>query len=73
MATDYAYQNVSVDPDYFGRVKPDVESSAMTDKSIEGHIWYDVDAGVAAHLLLRFTNELSAGDKIILDGIVAAL
>jgi len=62
--------------DYTKAVEPDIEQlwadidgSAMTDKAQEGATWEEE----AELLHCRFTNDLDAADKTILDGIVAAL
>jgi len=46
----------------------DVASSEMTDKTIEWCRWDEL----TSLLKVVFTNELIAGDKTILDGIVVA-
>ena len=47
-------------------IHKEVEASAMTDKTIESCRWDEA----TLKLFVSFTNELSADDKIILDGIV---
>ena len=62
--------------DYSKTVQPDldtlwadIEGSAMTNKSQQGATWEE-----ALELLhVYFETDLDAGDKTILDGIVAAL
>jgi len=60
-----------------GQVSPDltalkeaVLASAMTDKGIDFCRWDEEPDG---DLEVVFTNELGAGDKLILDGIVAGV
>jgi len=65
MSTVYHYEN-KPNSLVLTYIHDEVTASAMTDKSIEYCRW-DEDG---AHLCVTFTNELSAGDKTILDGIV---
>jgi len=56
-------------PDYFeSGIQPDVLASEMTNKTIEWCRW-DEDTEL---LEISFTDALDAGDKTILDGIVAS-
>ena len=64
---NYLYENVVTEPDLNG-IHTDVAASAMVDKNIGGCRW-DEDSEI---LLVVWQNELSADDKNILDGIVAA-
>jgi hypothetical protein len=64
---DYLYENIATEPDLTG-IHTDVEASAMTDKNIEGCRWDEEPET----LLVVWQDELSAGDKTILDGIVAS-
>jgi hypothetical protein len=63
---DYEYTNIADWPNLDG-ITSDVAASAMTDKSLEYCRW-DEDDEI---LQVIFTNDLSAGDKSILDTIVA--
>jgi len=74
---DYEYENKTEPPNLatcdeegilVSGIHYDVENSDMTDKSIEYCTWWERDA----KLLVVFTNELSAGDKTLLDQIVEA-
>ena len=76
MTTEYVYESITEEPNLgtwesgilTGGIHYDVENSAMTDKTIEGCCWSETNA----RLTIVFTNELSAGYKTILDGIVGA-
>ena len=65
---EYDYPGTMIWPD-LDALEPAVVASAMTDKALEGATW-DEDTDL---LRVYFTNELSGGDKTLLDGIVAAL
>jgi len=73
----YEYENIVDEPNLatcdeegtlISGIHYDVENSAMTDKSIEFCTWWERDS----KLEVVFTNELSAGDKTLLDQIVDA-
>lgn len=64
---EYEYTKV-VQPD-IEQLWIDIVGSAMTNKSQLGAMW-DEDAEL---LYCRFETDLDAGDKTILDGIVAVL
>lgn len=68
MPTTYNYTSVT-DPQATEKSRQGILDSAMTDKAIE-YGTFDEDAET---LDLTFTNALDAGDKTILDGIVASL
>ena len=51
------------------KIHADVAASDMTDKSIQWCRWDEEEAD----LEVVFQNELSTGDKAILDGIVAGV
>jgi len=57
-------------------INEEIDTSEMTDKTV---LWIRYDAACTAEppasacLKLNFQNELSVGDKDILDGIVAGL
>lgn len=77
---DYEYTDITEEPNIatyqldeegylvlVSGIQYDVANSGMTDKDIIGGTWWH-DTAI---LKLIFTNEISAGDKTILDGIVA--
>ena len=62
----YEYTNITTAPD-LNQIEIDIENSSMTDKAHDGGRW-DEDTAI---LQMFFDNELSAGDKTILDGIIS--
>ena len=67
MSTSYVYSKPGPTPPYTDILQKRIDESAMTDKSYEYCSW-DEETG---ELEIWFTNALSAGDKTILDDIVA--
>lgn len=63
----YIYDKPGETPPYTDILQKRIDESAMTDKSYEYCSW-DEETG---ELEIFFTNDLSAGDKTILDDIVA--
>jgi hypothetical protein len=72
---EYIYENITISPNLatndidgvlISGIHYDVENSSMTDKSLEWCRWDEIDG----KLYVVFTNELSSGDKTILDGII---
>lgn len=66
MSTTYEYA-VTYCPS-LSSLEGSIAASAMTDKSVEFSRWDEENGGGC--LCVTFTNELDAGDKTILDGIV---
>ena len=64
--TIYEYQNKELSVN-LTQIHLDVESSAMTDKTIEWCRWDES----TTYLCVIFTNELTSEDKAILDQIIA--
>ena len=62
----YEYTGKTASPN-LGGIHTGVAASAMTDKTIEDCTWHEDNET----LTVRFTGTLSAGDKTLLDGIVA--
>lgn len=66
MSVKYEYHDITSDPG-LERIHTEVAASEMTDKNIEGCRWDETPA----LLQVWWTEELSALDKTMLDGIVA--
>jgi len=62
----YNYENIVNSPD-FVQIKLDIDNSAMTDKNVIGFRW-DEDTEI---LKIEWNEELSEGDKTILDNIIS--
>lgn len=63
---EYLYTGIVIAPNLI-KLEGEIDSSAMTDKSIEWCRWDES----SSELKLLFTNSLIAADKTILDGLVA--